>query len=81
MTLARLKELLSQSGQLEQLEATLADQQKEIDSINGQVEILSKQVAGQKQPDLEQTNEELSQAKQAVAATRTKVSKLSALNS
>lgn len=67
VTLARLKELLSQSGQLEQLEATLADQQKEIDSIDGQVEILSKQVAGQKQPDLEQTNEELSQAKQSEA--------------
>lgn len=76
VTLARLKELLSQSGQLEQLEATLADQQKEIDSINGQVEILSKQVAGQKQPDLEQTNEELSQAKQAEANLQQTVAEL-----
>lgn len=76
VTLARLKELLSQSGQLEQLEATLADQQKEIDSINGQVEILSKQVAGQKQPDLEQTNEELSQAKQSEANLQQTVAEL-----
>ncbi len=76
VTLARLKELLSQSGQLEQLEETLADQQKEIDSINGQVEILSKQVAGQKQPDLEQTNEELSQAKQSEAKLQQTVAEL-----
>ncbi|QCQ04522.1 SMC family ATPase [Ligilactobacillus animalis] len=76
VTLARLKELLSQSGQLEQLEATLADQQKEIDSIDGQVEILSKQVAGQKQPDLEQTNEELSQAKQSEAKVQQTVAEL-----
>ncbi|MCI5941917.1 MAG: SMC family ATPase [Ligilactobacillus animalis] len=76
VTLVRLKELLSQSDQLEQLEETLADQQKEIDSINGQVEILSKQVAGQKQPDLEQTNEELSQAKQSEAKLQQTVAEL-----
>lgn len=76
MTLAELKELLSQSAQLEHLEETLAEQQKEIDSIAGQVEILSKQVAGQKQPDLEQTNAELSQAKQAEAKLQQRVAEL-----
>ena len=76
MTLAELKELLSQSAQLEHLEQTLAEQQKEIDSIAGQVEILSKQVAGQKQPDLEQTNKELSQAKQVEAKLQQRVTEL-----
>lgn len=76
MTLAELKELLSQSAQLGHLEQTLAEQQKELDSIAGQVEILSKQVAGQKQPDLEQTNEELSQAKQAEAKLQQTVAEL-----
>lgn len=76
MTLAELKELLSQSAQLGHLERTLAEQQKELDSIAGQVEILSKQVAGQKQPDLEQTNEELSQAKQAEAKLQQTVAEL-----
>ena len=76
MTLAELKELLSQSAQLGHLEQTLAEQQKELDSIAGQVEILSKQVAGQKQPDLEQTNEELSQVKQAEAKLQQTVAEL-----
>ncbi|WP_404387946.1 AAA family ATPase [Ligilactobacillus animalis] len=76
MTLAELKELLSQSAQLGHLEQTLAEQQKELDSIAGQVEIFSKQVAGQKQPDLEQTNEELSQAKQAEAKLQQTVAEL-----
>lgn len=76
MPLAELKELLSQSAQLGHLEQTLAEQQKELDSIAGQVEILSKQVAGQKQPDLEQTNEELSQVKQAEAKLQQTVAEL-----
>ncbi|WOY88745.1 SMC family ATPase [Ligilactobacillus murinus] len=76
MTLAELKELLSQSAQLEHLEQTLAEQQKEIDSIAGQVEIFSKQVVGQKQPDLEQTNKELSQAKQVEAKLQQRVTEL-----
>lgn len=76
MPLAELKELLSQSAQLGHLEQTLAEQQKELDSITGQVEILSKQVAGQKQPDLEQTNEELSQVKQAEAKLQQTVAEL-----
>lgn len=76
VTLAELKDLLAQSVQLEQLEKALADQQKELDSINGQVEILSKQVAGQKQPDLEQTNKKLLQAKQAEAKLQQLVAEL-----
>lgn len=76
MTLAELKELLSQSTQLEYLEKTLADQQKELDAVNGQVELLSKQVAGQKQPDLGRTNEELLQAKQSEAKLQQIVAEL-----
>lgn len=76
VTLAELKELLSQSAQLEYLEKTLADQQKEIDAIDGQVELLSKQVADQKQPDLEQTNEELLQVKQSEAKLQQIVAEL-----
>lgn len=76
MTLAELKELLSQSTQLEYLEKTLADQQKELDAVNGQVELLSKQVAGQKQPDLGRTNEELLQAKQSEAKLQQMVAEL-----
>lgn len=76
VTLAELKDLLAQSVQLEQLEKALADQQKELDSINGQVEILSKQVAGQKQPDLEQTNKKLLQAKRTEAKLQQLVAEL-----